>query len=92
MDTKVEITHSCEYFTSKVEYTVGPIFLHCDVHKNSPQCLKLVKKELKRLLKELGEPLFTYTQNGRYAALLGGKLLNTFESEGKIYEVYVYGT
>lgn len=89
-------THSCELFSSHVEIGgEGLVFLHCKVHKNTPSCLKAVKKELKFLIefyKEHGvHNIYAYTRNDKYARLMGGRLINTFVDGGVEYEVYLYG-
>lgn len=96
MERIMVLTHDGEDFISHIEYIGGMAYLHVDVHHNTPNCFRAVKKELRRLLDNLGKSgydyAYAYLIRGRYAAMLGGTLINTFESEGDVYEVYEYAT
>lgn len=93
---KEEITHDAEDFTSQIEWVGEFIYLHCKVHKNTPASIRAVKRELSRLLnrfkKEGVETVYAYLEKGRFAEMLGGVYLTSFESEGKYYEVFSYAT
>lgn len=91
----VEIVFESEELVAKLEHAEGVTFLHCDVLRTAPSVIK----KLRALLKEVQEqreregdyrPLFSYTKNKRFAVLLGGVYLATFQEHGKTYEVYVW--
>jgi len=93
---KQEITHQCSLFTSQIEWVGDLVYLHCTVHRNTPNAIREVKKELHHLLnrfyKEGKEEVYAYLIKGRFAAMLGGEYLTSFVSEGIQYEVYRYAT
>lgn len=78
-----------------VEYVEGEIFIHCDVSTPSLKNIKILKSLISNLKKEkeelgINRPLFSYTQNPRFAKLMGGVYLTSFKESGKEFEVWMW--
>lgn len=95
MERQIASLYIGEDFTSYAEYAGGFLFLHCDVIEWNLKTLRKIKTgivEVKRQaeLKGYNQPLLTYTRNPRWVKLIGGKYKNTFEVEGKEYELWAW--
>lgn len=80
-------------FWAQGELCEGFLFLHCDVYKWDRATLKKVREGIKILKAEIkakgyDKPVFTYTQNPRWVKLLGAKYHNSFDFEGRDFEVW----
>ncbi len=91
----IDVVYDSPELTAKLEHAFGETFLHCDVHKPSASVIRKLK-ELLQAVKEDREskgvyrPLFSYTQNPRFAKLMGGEYLTDFERDGKHYEIWMW--
>ena len=78
-------------FNVKVEEQDGIMFLHCDVENFNKTVLKNMRtvfEEIKVAAAYFGwEEIFSYTPNPKFAKILGGESINSFEVCGKTYEV-----
>lgn len=78
-----------------IQYVSGEAFLHCSVNKITPSLIKNLKSTLASILDKrkesgLSRPLFSYTQNARFAQMMGGCYLSSFVEEGKYFEVWMW--
>lgn len=95
MDRRLSVLYTGPDFIASVEYADGFIFIHCEVLDKSIKTLRKIRtgiKELKELLHERGyyNPLLTYSQNPRWVKLLGAQYKNTFEYEGREFELWAW--
>lgn len=80
-------------FWAQGEYCMGVMFIHCDVYTPTSSTIKKARKMFKEVREAVNQhgydsPIFTYTQNPRFCKLMGGVYHNTFQFEGKTYEVW----
>lgn len=95
MDRRLSVLYTGPDFIASVEYADGLIFLHCEVINKNLKTLRKIRegvKVLKEMLEERGydSPLLTYSQNPRWVKLLGAAYKNSFEHEGRIYELWAW--
>lgn len=83
-------------FLAQGEMVEGFLFLHCDVLIHSRDTLRKIKKMIDDFhgvaYREYGydKPFFAYTQNPRWCKLIGGEYANSFEQDGRKFEVWVW--
>lgn len=91
---KVVTVYAGTDFWAQGELCEGLLFLHCDVYKWDRKTLRKIKEGLQILHEGLrnqygyDKPIFSYTENPRWCKLIGGKYHNSFEHEGRHFEVF----
>lgn len=96
MERRVEDLYVGSDFYAKGELTEGILFFHCELYQHDKQTIKKIRKAIQEALfhaRESGydKPVFSYVEKGpkcKLSRLAGGTLCNTFEADGKTYEVY----
>jgi len=90
---KIETIYVGIDFWAQGEFCEEFLFLHCDVYDKKLKTLRKIKEMLAEFKIEIAKfgydkPLFTYTQNPRWVKLLGATFHNSFEFEGRYFEVW----
>lgn len=83
-------------FLAQGELVEGVLFLHCDVIDSSFKTFRKIRDMIK-LFKQVAkdqygydEPMFSYTQNGRWCKLMGAEYVSSFDEDNKHFEVWVW--
>ncbi len=98
MERRIEDLYVGEDFYARGEYAGGFLFFHCDLYKHDKSTIKKVCRALKETIEQSREmgydrPVFSYVEKGpksKLSRIAGGTLCNTFISDNKEYEVYVW--
>lgn len=96
METRIEDLYVGEDFYARGELAGGFLFFHCEVYVHNKSTIKKIRGALNEAVqhaRSLGydKPVFSYVEQGpkcKLSRMAGGLLCNTFEAEGKIFEVY----
>lgn len=81
--------------SASIQHVGGESFLHCSVDTLTPSVIKSLRKALSTIIKNreeggINRPLFSYTQNPKFAKMMGGEYLTSFVEEGKYFEVWMW--
>ena len=99
MESRIEDLYVGEDFYARGEYAGGILFFHCELYQHDKSTIKKIRKAIQETVaqaREMGydRPVFSYVEQGpkcKLSRLAGGTLCNTFEADGKTYEVYSWG-
>lgn len=97
VDRKITTLYIDTDFWAQGELCEGFLFLHCDVYKWDRATLRKIKKHLDEFISEVknfnyDKDVFTYTENPRWVKLLGAEYHNSFEFEGRHFEVWKWAS
>ncbi len=96
MERYIEDLYKGEDFYAQGEYVDGILFFHCELYQHDRATIKKIRKAIQETVSQarmLGynNPVFSYVEKGpkcKLSRLTGGELCNTFEAEGKTFEVF----
>lgn len=93
MERNFMVVNDDECYSAKLEYSLGWLFLHCEVHKPTPETIRRMRRHIKEVKAEAAgfgysQPLLSVTRNSRFAKLMGGKFLGQVTEGDEILEVW----
>lgn len=96
MESRIEDLYVGEDFYARGEYAGGFLFFHCELYVHNKSTIKKIRKAIQETLQQAREmgydkPIFSYVEEGpkcKLSRMAGGCHCNTFEADGKKYEVY----
>lgn len=96
MESRIEDLYVGDDFYARGEYAGGFLFFHCELYIHNKSTIKKIRQALRETIEQAREmgydkPVFSYVEEGpkgKLSKLAGGVLCNTFEAEGKRFEVY----
>lgn len=98
MESRIEDLYVGEDFYARGEYAGGFLFFHCELYVHNKSTIKKIRKAIQETLQQAREmgydkPIFSYVEEGpkcKLSRMAGGVLSNTFEADGKRFEVYTW--